>query len=60
MTVTKAEREVLKDVNAAARKAFKSKPTLKLLGALSDKGLISFDPFTQTASLTEAGHAAVQ
>ncbi len=56
MKLTKAERKVMADINAAARKAFKSKPTLKILGDLDHREIISFDPFTMTASITPLGH----
>ena len=48
------------NLNETCRKSFKSKPTLRILCALADKGLITFDPFTQTATLTEAGHKHLQ
>jgi hypothetical protein len=56
-TPTKAEQEVLNDLQGAVRKAMRSKPTLRILTKLQDQGLIEFDPFAGTAEPTDAGRA---
>ena len=53
--LTQKEREVLCDLQSAMRKAFRSKPTLRVLSKLLAKGLIEWDPMAGTGKLTEAG-----
>lgn len=60
MKLTKAEHEVMKDINAAACRAFKHKATLAVIGSLANRGLITFDLLTMTATLTESGHEVLQ
>jgi len=60
MNITKAERDVLNDLQAAAMRSMRSKPTLRVLSGLADKGLIEFDPFSGTAKLTTEGAGQVE
>ena len=53
--LTQKERDTMRDLDAAAAKAMRSKPTLRVLTSLLDKGMIEFDPFAGTAKLTAAG-----
>lgn len=53
--LSKAEQEAMADLDGAALKAMRSKPTLRILSSLQDKGLIEFDPFAGTARPTDAG-----
>lgn len=53
--LTQKEREVLSDLQTAMAKSMRSKPTLKVLSSLLDKGMIEWDPLAGTAKLTEAG-----
>lgn len=48
MELTKKEREVLSDLQSAAAKAMRSKPTLRILSSLMARGAIEFDPFSGT------------
>lgn len=53
--LTQKEREVLCNLQSAMSKAFKSKPTLRILSGLLAKGLIEWDCLGGTGKLTEAG-----
>lgn len=55
LDLTLKEREVLNDLQSAAARAMRSKPTLRILSKLQDKGLIEFDPFSGTAKPTPLG-----
>lgn len=57
---TQLERDAMDNLAECARKAMRSKPTLRVLGKLQDKGWIEFDPFAGTASMTEAGKKALE
>lgn len=59
MALTKAERDAMANLAELAGKAMRSKPTLKLLGRMQDKGLIEFHPFEGRAHITGVGHAAL-
>lgn len=60
MKLTQTERDALADLAALAAKAMRSKPTLKLLGKMQDRGLIEFHPFEGKAFITGLGHKALQ
>lgn len=53
--LTQKEREVLCDLQTAMAKAFRSKPTLRVLSGLLEKGMIEWDALAGTGKLTEAG-----
>lgn len=53
--LTKKEVEVLENLQTAMAKAFRSKPTLKVLSGLLDKGMIEWDPLAGTGKLTPSG-----
>lgn len=53
--LTRAELEIMMNLKERAKNSMRSKPTLRLLSKLADKGMIEFDPFAGTASITEAG-----
>jgi hypothetical protein len=55
--LTQKEREVLCDLQGAMAKAFKSKPTLRVLSELLAKGMIEWDALAGTGKLTEAGES---
>lgn len=57
--LTQAERDAMDDLYDSAQRAFKSKPMLKTLSRLQERGLITFDPFVGQARLTNAGRAAI-
>lgn len=58
MKLTQAEKDALANLPELASKAMRSKPTLKLLGKMQDKGLIEFHPFEGKAFATGIGLAA--
>lgn len=53
--LTQKEREILCDLQSAMAKAFRSKPTLRVLSGLLAKGLIEWDALGGTGKLTESG-----
>lgn len=53
--LTEKERAVMGDLQGAMAKAFRSKPTLKVLSELLAKGMIEWDAMAGTGKLTEAG-----
>lgn len=59
MKLTQAERDALANLPSLAAKAIRSKPTLKLLARMQEKGLIEFYPFEGKAHITGVGHAAL-
>lgn len=60
MKLTQAERDALTNLLSLAAKAMRSKPTLKLLGKMQDRGLIEFHPFEGVAHITGLGHKLLQ
>lgn len=58
--ITQLERDAMSDLSTFAKKAMRSKPTLRVLSRLMDKGWIDFSPFEGTASITEAGKKALE
>lgn len=57
---TQMERDAMGDIQSLARKAMRSKPILRILSRLQEKGWIEFDPFAGTASVTETGKKAAE
>lgn len=53
--VTQLERDAMNDLSTLAKKSMRSKPTLRILSRLQDKGWIKFDPFAGIAVITDAG-----
>jgi hypothetical protein len=53
--LTLKERFALEHLQEFAQKAMRSKPVLRTMSALQDKGMIEFDPFAGEAKLTAAG-----
>jgi len=51
--------EKIGDLQGAALKSMRSKPTLRILSSLMAKGLIEYDPFAGTAKHTESGLAVI-
>lgn len=58
--LSQAERDAMANLIELAQKAMRSKPTLKLLGQMQERGLIEFHPFEGKASITGVGHAALK
>jgi hypothetical protein len=58
--LTKVEYAALADLESVALQAMRSKPTLNTLSKLEDRGLIQFNPFEGTATMTERGLAAMR
>jgi hypothetical protein len=59
-SVTEAELDALRNLQEYANKAMRSKPTLRLLTKLQDKGMIEFDPFGGSTRLTDLGRHEIQ
>lgn len=59
MELTQGERDALANLATLAAKAMRSKPALKILGKMAEKGLIEFNPFDGVAKITRAGHDAL-
>ncbi len=57
--MTAEEIDVCRNLEESAAKGMKSKRVLRILSGLQDKGLIEYDPFGGTASLTAAGSLAL-
>lgn len=58
-TLTQKERDALGNLPHLAAIAMRSKPTLKLLGKMQERGLIEFHPFEGKAFVTGLGHKAL-
>lgn len=59
ITLTQQERLALAELDDLALRSMRSKPVLKLLSKLQEKGAIEFDPFAGSATITAAGQAAI-
>lgn len=57
---TQMERDAMGNLSDFARKSMRSKPILRVLGKLQDKGWIEFDPFAGEAKITDAGRKALE
>jgi hypothetical protein len=55
--LTKKELDALNNLQSYAAKMFKSKPTLRLMSRLLDKGMIEWESLGATPKLTAAGEA---
>lgn len=53
--ISQADIHTLKNLDALAKNAMRSKVILKQLSSLQDRHLIEFDPFNHTAKLTPSG-----
>lgn len=56
---TQLERDAMENLLTVAKKAMRSKPTLRVLSRLQDKGWIEFNPFEGEATITDKGRAAL-
>lgn len=55
MNITQKEYDALCDLQSSMAKAFRSKPTLRVLSGLMAKGLIEWDALGGTGKLTHEG-----
>lgn len=58
-TLTAQDRDAMYNLKDHAERAFKSKRVLQIMSGLNEAGLIEFDPMAGTASVTDAGRAAL-
>lgn len=59
MKPTQIERDAMEHLSQLVLKSMRSKPTLRVLSRLQDKGWIDFDPMAGEAALTEDGRVAL-
>ena len=60
VVLSKADVRALENLSSLVQNAMRSKTILKVISSLQDRGLVAYDPFRATATLTDAGRAALK